>query len=130
MWIAEQAGFTVPSDTSIILAEVTGVGPDEPLTREKLCPVLAVLRANSTEEGISLAEQMVEFDGLGHSAAIHTRNDALTVEFGKRVKAIRVICNAPSSLGGIGDIYNAFIPSLTLAAAPTATTRCPTTSRR
>jgi len=114
VWIAEQAGFTVPADTSIILAEASGVGPDEPLTREKLCPVLAVLRASSTEEGISLAEQMVEFDGLGHSAAIHTQDDALTVEFGKRVKAIRVICNAPSSLGGIGDIYNAFIPSLTL----------------
>lgn len=114
VWIAEQAGFTVPADTSIILAEVSGVGEFEPLTREKLCPVLAVLRAASTEEGMTLAEKMVEFDGLGHSAAIHTRDEALTVEFGKRVKAIRVICNAPSSLGGIGDIYNAFIPSLTL----------------
>ncbi|QGQ21082.1 bifunctional acetaldehyde-CoA/alcohol dehydrogenase [Cellulomonas sp. JZ18] len=114
VWIAEQAGFTVPADTSVILAEVSAVGPAEPLTREKLCPVLAVLRATSTEHGISLAEQMVEFDGLGHSAAIHTQDDDLTVEFGRRVKAIRVICNAPSSLGGIGDIYNAFIPSLTL----------------
>lgn len=113
-WIAEQAGFSVPADTSIILAEVSGVGPNEPLTREKLCPVLAVLRATSTEQGIALAEQMVEFDGLGHSAAIHTRDEALTVEFGKRVKAIRVICNAPATLGGIGDIYNAFIPSMTL----------------
>ncbi|TFH70425.1 bifunctional acetaldehyde-CoA/alcohol dehydrogenase [Cellulomonas sp. HD19AZ1] len=114
VWIAEQAGFTVPADTSIILAEVSGVGPFEPLTREKLCPVLAVLRAGTTEEGMTLAEKMVEFDGLGHSAAIHTQDDALTIEYGKRVKAIRVICNAPSSLGGIGDIYNAFIPSLTL----------------
>ncbi|MFC4613863.1 bifunctional acetaldehyde-CoA/alcohol dehydrogenase [Cellulomonas algicola] len=113
-WIAEQAGFTVPADTSIILAEVGSVGPQEPLTREKLAPVLAVLRATTTEQGIALAEQMVEFDGLGHSAAIHTRDDALTEEFGSRVKAVRVIANAPSSLGGIGDIYNAFIPSLTL----------------
>ena len=62
----------------------------------------------------TLAEQMVEFDGLGHSAAIHTQDDALTEEFGSRVKAVRIIANAPSSLGGIGDIYNAFIPSLTL----------------
>jgi acetaldehyde dehydrogenase / alcohol dehydrogenase len=113
-WIAEHAGFSVPADTSIILAEVSGVGPAEPLTREKLAPVLAVLRATTTEQGISLAEQMVEFDGLGHSASIHTRDHALTEEFGSRVKAIRVIENAPSSLGGIGDIYNAFIPSLTL----------------
>lgn len=113
-WIAQQAGFSVPEDTSIILVEVSGVGPQEPLTREKLAPVLAVLRAESTEHGIRLAEQMVEFDGLGHSAAIHTQDDALTQEFGSRVKAVRVIANAPSSLGGIGDIYNAFIPSLTL----------------
>ena len=113
-WIAEHAGFTVPADTSIIMAEVSGVGPHEPLTREKLAPVLAVLRAESTEHGIRLAEQMVEFDGLGHSAAIHTQDDVLTEEFGSRVKAVRVIVNAPSSLGGIGDIYNAFIPSLTL----------------
>ncbi|WP_082495071.1 bifunctional acetaldehyde-CoA/alcohol dehydrogenase [Cellulomonas sp. Leaf334] len=113
-WIAQQAGFTVPEDTSIILVEVSGVGPQEPLTREKLAPVLAVLRAESTEHGIQLAEKMVEFDGLGHSAAIHTQDDALTEEFGSRVKAVRVIANAPSSLGGIGDIYNAFIPSLTL----------------
>lgn len=113
-WIAKQAGFSVPEDTSIILAEVSEVGPSEPLTREKLCPVLAVLRATSTENGISLAEQMVNFDGLGHSAAIHTRNEALVEEYGSRVKAVRIIANAPSSLGGIGDIYNAFIPSLTL----------------
>ncbi|WP_448059498.1 bifunctional acetaldehyde-CoA/alcohol dehydrogenase [Cellulomonas hominis] len=113
-WIAEHAGFSVPAETSIILAEVSGVGPNEPLTREKLCPVLAVLRATTTEQGITLAEQMVEFDGLGHSAAIHTQDEALTEEYGSRVKAVRVIANAPSSLGGIGDIYNAFIPSLTL----------------
>lgn len=114
VWIAEQAGFTVPEDTSIILAEVSGVGPQEPLTREKLCPVLAVLRAGTTEEGIALAEQMVEFDGLGHSGAIHSQDRRVVERFGARVKAVRIIENAPSSLGGIGDIYNAFIPSLTL----------------
>ncbi|MFI7700662.1 bifunctional acetaldehyde-CoA/alcohol dehydrogenase [Nonomuraea sp. NPDC049480] len=113
-WIAERAGFEVPEGTSVILAEVTQVGPAEPLTREKLCPVLAVLRAGSSEEGIVLAERMVEFGGLGHSAAIHTRDERLAEEFGRRVKAVRIIWNAPSSQGGIGDMYNAFIPSLTL----------------
>ncbi|MCV2394109.1 bifunctional acetaldehyde-CoA/alcohol dehydrogenase [Actinotalea sp. M2MS4P-6] len=112
--IAELAGFTVPADTSILMAEVSEVGPAEPLTREKLAPVLAVLRAESREHGLRLAEQMVEFDGLGHSAAIHTEDNELAEEFGSRVKAIRVIWNSPSSHGGIGDIYNAFIPSLTL----------------
>ncbi|WP_431804024.1 bifunctional acetaldehyde-CoA/alcohol dehydrogenase [Microbacterium sp. bgisy203] len=113
-WIAEQAGFTVPEDTSIILADVSSVGPQEPLTREKLAPVLAVLRASSPAEGIDLARQMVDFDGLGHSGAIHSNDQDVIAEFGKVVKAVRIIENSPSALGGIGDIYNAFMPSLTL----------------
>ncbi|WP_433788597.1 bifunctional acetaldehyde-CoA/alcohol dehydrogenase [Actinoplanes sp. CA-252034] len=113
-WIAERAGFTVAPETSLLLVEVDQVGPAEPLTREKLCPVLAVLRAESTEDGIRYAEQMVEFDGLGHSAVIHTEDEQLAEEFGRRVKAVRIIWNAPASQGGIGDMYNAFLPSLTL----------------
>jgi len=115
VWIAEQAGFTVPEETSIILVEVPSVGRHEPLTREKLCPVLAVLRAQNAEDGIDLAEQMVELDGLGHSAAIHTENEALAIEFGRRVQAVRIIRDSPTSMGGIGDVYNAFVPSLTLS---------------
>ena len=78
---------------------MSSVGRHEPLTREKLCPVLAVLRAESAEAGIDLAEQMVELDGLGHSAAIHTENEALAIEFGRRVKAVRIIRDSPSSHG-------------------------------
>ncbi|MER5741300.1 MULTISPECIES: bifunctional acetaldehyde-CoA/alcohol dehydrogenase [unclassified Streptomyces] len=114
VWIAEQAGFQVPEGTSILLAECAEVGENEPLTREKLSPVLAALKAGSTEQGLELAAAMVEFHGLGHSAAIHTEDEALAEEFGKRVKAVRVIVNAPSTFGGIGDVYNAFLPSLTL----------------
>ncbi|KOU54700.1 acetaldehyde dehydrogenase [Streptomyces sp. WM6378] len=113
-WIAEQAGFEVPATTSILLAECAEVGEGEPLTREKLSPILAALKADSTEHGLQLSAQMVEFHGLGHSAAIHTEDDELAEEFGRRVKAIRVIVNAPSTFGGIGDVYNAFLPSLTL----------------
>jgi acetaldehyde dehydrogenase/alcohol dehydrogenase len=105
----------VPEDTSLLLVEVGSVGRHEPLTREKLCRVLAVLRAEDTEHGITLAEQMVELDGLGHSAAIHTADEQLAVEFGTRVKAVRIIRDSPASLGGIGDVYNAFLPSLTLS---------------
>ncbi len=113
-WIAEQAGFKVPEGTNILAAEVAGIGEKEPLTREKLSPVIAVLKVEGREEGLEAARQMVEFHGLGHSAAIHTADEDLAKEFGTRVKAIRVIWNSPSTFGGIGDVYNAFLPSLTL----------------
>jgi acetaldehyde dehydrogenase/alcohol dehydrogenase len=113
-WIAEQAGFSVPAGTSIILVEVSDVGQAEPLTREKLCPVLAVLRSRNRAEGFDLAAKMVEFDGLGHSAVIHTEDEALVEEYGKRIKAVRVLWNSPASQGAIGDMYNAIVPSMTL----------------
>ncbi|WP_040977111.1 bifunctional acetaldehyde-CoA/alcohol dehydrogenase [Necropsobacter massiliensis] len=113
-WIAQQAGFEVPEHTNILLAECKEVGPKEPLTREKLSPVLALLKSRSTDEGVNLAEAMVEFNGLGHSAAIHTKDAQLAKAYGERVKAIRVIWNSPSTFGGIGDVYNSFLPSLTL----------------
>ncbi|MFI6466206.1 bifunctional acetaldehyde-CoA/alcohol dehydrogenase [Streptomyces sp. NPDC050538] len=113
-WIAEQAGFSVPAETSLILVEAGRVGPDEPLTREKLCPVLAVLRAGSEQQGFDLAADMVAFHGQGHSSVIHTEDTALAEEYGKRMKTVRVIVNAPSSQGAIGGIYNSLLPSLTL----------------
>ncbi|GGY15080.1 bifunctional acetaldehyde-CoA/alcohol dehydrogenase [Streptomyces djakartensis] len=114
VWIAEQAGFTVPAGTSVILAEATRVGPDEPLTREKLCPVLTVLRAGSEQQGFALAADMVAFHGQGHSAVIHTEDRALAEAYGHRMKTVRVIVNSPSSQGAIGGIYNGLLPSLTL----------------
>ena len=112
--IARLAGFEVPKGTVILAAECSEVGVKEPLTREKLSPVLAVLKSSSTKDGIEKARQMVEFNGLGHTAAIHTQNEEVAEEFGKVVRACRVVWNSPSTFGGIGDVYNAFIPSLTL----------------
>lgn len=113
-WIAERAGFSVPEDTSVILVETGHVGPDEPLTREKLCPVLAVLRAEGEQQGFDLAADMVAFHGQGHSAVIHTEDRALAEAYGTRMKTVRIIVNAPSSQGAIGGIYNGLLPSLTL----------------
>ncbi|HZJ86744.1 MAG TPA: bifunctional acetaldehyde-CoA/alcohol dehydrogenase [Erysipelothrix sp.] len=113
-WIAKEAGIEVPAETKVLAVECKEVGPKEIMTREKLAPVLAVMKVKNSEEGLQAAKSLVEFDGLGHSAAIHTRDEALAKKFGEIVPAIRIIWNAPSTLGGIGNVYNDFIPSLTL----------------
>lgn len=112
--IAAMAGIKVPAETKIIIAELEGAGNDYPLSREKLSPVLACIRAESKEAGFQACEDMLNLGGLGHSAVIHSTDEQVQLEFGKRMKACRLIINAPSAQGGIGDIYNAFIPSLTL----------------
>ncbi|MHC5251930.1 bifunctional acetaldehyde-CoA/alcohol dehydrogenase [Listeria kieliensis] len=113
-WIAEQAGFKVPETTKILIAEIKGVGKDYPLSHEKLSPVLAFIEAKGQKEAFDRAEEMLEFGGLGHSAVIHSTDREAQKAFGLRMKACRIIVNAPSAQGGIGDIYNGFIPSLTL----------------
>ncbi|MFS0863762.1 bifunctional acetaldehyde-CoA/alcohol dehydrogenase [Fredinandcohnia sp. 179-A 10B2 NHS] len=112
--IARMADISVPEETKILIAELRGVGPEFPLSREKLSPVLACYKVKNAHEGIKIAEEMLEFGGLGHSAVIHSNNQQVIDRFAKRMKAGRIIVNSPSSQGAIGDIYNAYMPSLTL----------------
>ncbi len=112
--IARMAGINVAEDTKILIAELDGVGPDYPLSREKLSPVLACYRVNNTEEGIKRSEEMVNFGGSGHSAVIHSNNEEVIARFAERVNTGRLITNQPSSHGAIGDLYNTTMPSLTL----------------
>ena len=112
--IAALAGITIPKETKVICCEIDGVGEDYPLSREKLSPVLAIVKAKDVEDGIQKAEAMVELGGLGHTAVIHSTDNDLVNEYGKRLKACRIVVNSPSAFGGIGDVYNSLMPSLTL----------------
>ena len=113
-YIATEANIEIKEKISILGVECNEVGINEPLTREKLSPVLAFLKANNLEDGFDKSSKMVEFNGLGHSAAIHTENKEIADSFGKLIKAIRIIWNSPATFGGIGNVYNSFLPSLTL----------------
>ena len=112
--IAELAGISVPKGTKILVAELEGAGPEYPLSREKLSPVLAMMKSNNAEHAFELCEAMLNLGGLGHTAVIHTEDEELQVAFGLRMKACRILVNTPSAEGGIGNIYNEMIPSLTL----------------
>lgn len=114
LWIAKNAGIKIPKDTTIIGVNCKEVGEKEPLSREKLSPVLAFFKVKNEKEGFDKAEQMVNFNGLGHSAAIHCKEKDLANEYGDKVLAMRIIWNSPSTFGGIGNVYNSFLPSLTL----------------
>ena len=112
--IAKKAGFKIPEDTKVLVVKETGVGEEHPFSREKLSPVLAYYVAKNEDEGINLAERLLEFGGLGHSAAIHSENPETIEKFANAVKVGRIIVNSPSTHGAIGDIYNTNLPSLTL----------------
>ena len=112
--IAKKAGFEVPKETKVLVLQENGVGVEYPFSKEKLSPVLAYYIVDSADEGINLAEKLIEFGGLGHSAVIHSEDDETILKFSETVKAGRIIVNSPSTHGAIGDIYNTNMPSLTL----------------
>ncbi len=112
--IAKMAGIEVPKETKVLVLQENGVGIEYPFSKEKLSPVLAYYIVDSAEEGIDLAEKLIEFGGLGHSAVIHSENNETIMKFSNTIKAGRIIVNSPSTHGAIGDIYNTNMPSLTL----------------
>jgi len=112
--IAEMAGLTVPANTKILIAEISGVGTKFPLSAEKLSPILACYRVKTAEQGIERAAEIVTFGGMGHSSVIHSNDQEVITAFANRLQTGRVIVNSPSTHGAIGDIYNTNLPSLTL----------------
>lgn len=116
--IAEMAGITVPSDTKILIGEVSVVDASEPFAHEKLSPTLAMYRAKDFDDALTKAEKLVEIGGIGHTSCLYTDQDnqqTRIARFGDRMKTARILINTPASHGGIGDLYNfSLSPSLTL----------------
>ena len=103
--IAKGAGIEVPQDTKVLVLKENGVGIEYPFSKEKLSPVLAYYIVKGAKEGIELAEKLIEFGGLGHSAVIHSEDRKTIQKFAEKVKVGRIIVNSPSTHGAIGDIY-------------------------
>lgn len=112
--IAKLAGITVPKNTKILVAELQGVGDQYPLSAEKLSPVLACYKVKNADLGIERAVEIVRYGGMGHSSVIHSTDQNVINRFAAQLQTGRVIVNAPSTHGAIGDLYNTNLPSLTL----------------
>ena len=111
--IAARAGLTVPPATRVLVAELTGVGRDFPLSIEKLCPVLSYYVVNDWREGCERCKQILRYGGLGHTMSIHSTNEDVILEFGLHKPAFRIVVNTPTTHGSIG-LTTGLPPALTL----------------
>jgi acyl-CoA reductase-like NAD-dependent aldehyde dehydrogenase len=112
-WIAARAGLRVPNRTRVLLAPFDLVVPEEPLAHEKLCPVLGLVRVPSARRGIDAARAVLRLSGRGHSAAIHSSDPRMIMEYGAAVEVLRVAVNVGGSLGSAGLETN-LAPSMTI----------------
>ena len=112
-FVAERAGITVPASTSVLIAELAGVGRDYPLSVEKLCPVLAYYVVADWREGCERCMQILRYGGMGHTMSIHSQNEPVILEFGLKKPAFRIVVNTPTSHGSIG-LTTGLDPAMTL----------------
>ena len=109
--IARFIGLSVTPDTKLLIAPISGVGREYPLSVEKLFPVLSVCRAKSVDEALKLCVDVNHAGGLGHTAVIFSRNDDIIRKFGEVINAGRIIVNSPGSIGALGGVYNDLVPT-------------------
>ncbi len=111
--LAEMAGIKVPPQTRVLIARLTAVGREQPLSAEKLSPILAFYSVPNTAAAIDLCTKLLRFGGAGHTASVHTASESVAKEFGAGVPAFRVCVNTASVHGSIGYSTNLF-PAMTL----------------
>ncbi len=111
--LAELAGIKVPANTRVLIARLEGVGREYPLSAEKLSPILAFYSAPNFAGGIEICQKLLRFGGAGHTASIHTQNEAAAREYGQKVPASRVCVNTSAVHGSVGYSTNLF-PAMTL----------------
>ncbi|MEZ8093887.1 acetaldehyde dehydrogenase (acetylating) [Photobacterium swingsii] len=111
--LAEKAGFTVPVTTSVLVSPQTTVSPQNPYSREKLCPVLGLYVEDDWHAACDRVMALLTNEGMGHTLVIHTQNPEIVREFALEKPVFRMLVNTPAALGGIGATTN-ITPALTL----------------
>lgn len=112
-FIAGLAGIVIPEQTRVLIATLSGVGKNHPLSAEKLCPVLAFYIEPDWQKACERCFELLQYGGIGHSLVIHSQNHQIIQEFAMKKPVFRILVNTPSSQGAIG-LTTGLTPALTL----------------
>ncbi len=115
--LGELAGFSVAPDTKVLLAplpsDLDALGA-HPLVREKLMPVLGVVRSPSVDHGLAACDLVTTRGGLGHTSAVYARDQSVIDRYAVTVRTGRILVNAPTAVGALGGVYNSLTPTFSL----------------
>ncbi len=113
-FIAEKAGLNAPADVSLLIAEQSAVGDDNPLSSEILAPIIAFYTADDFDHAVQICIDLNFHGGMGHTASIFSNDEDKILQFSMVMNAGRIVVNSPSALGAVGGMYNTLHPSFTL----------------
>jgi acetaldehyde dehydrogenase/alcohol dehydrogenase len=110
-------GFDVEPGTKVLLAPLPSdldALAAHPLVREKLMPVLGVVRSPSVEHAVDACALVTEHGGLGHTSAVYATDEDVIRRFALQIRTGRILVNAPTAVGALGGVYNAMTPTFSL----------------
>ena len=91
-----------PKETKFIIVEESGIGPDFPLSGEKLSVVLTAYRAKNFDDAVSKVKQILNYQGAGHSCGIHTMDHHKAQRMAEELDVVRVLANQAHTFGNGG----------------------------
>jgi sulfoacetaldehyde dehydrogenase len=100
------AGLDVPPTSRFIAVEQNDVGPDHPLSGEKLSLVLSLYKAEDFEHAVRISNDILDYEGIGHSVGIHCSIPTYARRLARSSKVARVLMNQAHTFGNGGGFNN------------------------
>jgi succinate-semialdehyde dehydrogenase len=112
--IGKLAGIDIPDEASVILVSVNAKGREDVLCKEKMCPVLGIRTYKTFEEAVEIAEANLEYEGKGHTVAIHSNNTDHLKYAGEKLPVCRILVNQIGATMNGGSFVNGLAATTTL----------------
>jgi sulfoacetaldehyde dehydrogenase len=104
----------VPEGTEYIAVPTAGIGPDHPLSGEKLSRVLALYRASDFDTAVQVTRSIQLYQGAGHSVGVHTKTPDRPKMLANAIPTSRVIVNQAHTFATGGSFNNGMPFSLSM----------------
>jgi len=103
-------------EADFFMVEEDDVGPEHPFSGEKLSVVLTVYRYQDFDAALQRIQQLLDFQGAGHSCGIHTYSEERIQAVAERLRVARVLVNQAHCFGTGGGFDNGLGFTLTMGA--------------
>lgn len=106
--------FNIPDDATVILVDVDAKGREDVLCKEKMCPVIGIKKYKTFIEAVEIAEANLEYEGKGHTVAIHSNNKENLKYAGEKLPISRLLVNQICATMNGGSFVNGLAATTTL----------------
>lgn len=112
-WLAQQAGFAVPSGTRVLVSEKRYIADRNPYASALRCPVLVFYIEKDWMNACERCMKLLVQESKGHTLVIHSQDEAVIHQFAMKKPVARMLVNTPAVQGAMG-LTTGLFPSMAL----------------